>query len=52
MQAEIHALEKNGTWTIANLPLGKKALECKWVYKTKYNYDGTIERHKARLVKL
>jgi len=24
MQAEIHALEKNGTWTITDLPPGKK----------------------------
>ena len=50
MQVEIQALEKNGTWTITDLPPGKKALGCKWVYKTKYNSDGTIERHKARLV--
>ena len=47
---EIHALTKNGTWEITNLPKGKKAVGCKWVYKIKYRTDGTIERHKARLV--
>ncbi|GKE09905.1 retrovirus-related pol polyprotein from transposon TNT 1-94, partial [Tanacetum coccineum] len=50
MQKEIEALEYNGTWTITNLPPRKKVISCKWVYKTKYNSDGTIERHKARLV--
>lgn len=50
MQKEIEALENNGTWTITDLPSGKKVISCKWVYKTKYNSDGTIERHKARLV--
>ncbi|GKC72822.1 retrovirus-related pol polyprotein from transposon TNT 1-94 [Tanacetum coccineum] len=46
----IKALKNNGTWTITDLPPGKKVIGCKWVYKTKYNSNGTIERHKARLV--
>lgn len=29
---EIQALEKSGTWTVTQLPPGKKALGCKWVY--------------------
>ena len=32
MQQEIKALEKNGTWTMEELPPGKKALGCQWVY--------------------
>ena len=52
MKAEIEALERNGTWKIEDLPPGKKAIGCKWVYKIKYKSDGTIERFKARLVVL
>lgn len=50
MRKEIEALEKNGTYVLVDLPHGKKAIGCKWVYKIKYNADGTIERYKARLV--
>jgi Reverse transcriptase (RNA-dependent DNA polymerase) len=50
MKEELRALEKNNTWVIVPLPKDKKPVGCKWVYKTKYNSDGTIERHKARLV--
>ncbi|GKA17298.1 retrovirus-related pol polyprotein from transposon RE2 [Tanacetum coccineum] len=50
MHKEIDALEKNGTWVLEDLPHGKKAIGCKWVYKIKYHSDGTIERYKARLV--
>jgi hypothetical protein len=32
------------------LPKGRKLVICKWVYQTKYALDGSIERHKARLV--
>jgi len=52
MTKEIRALEDNKTWEFATLPHGKTALGCKWVYKIKYNADGSIERYKARLVVL
>ena len=42
--------KKNKTWEIVDLPKNKKPVGCKWVYKIKYNSNGTIERYKARLV--
>lgn len=50
MQNEIQALEDNNTWVLTQLPVGKKAIGCKWVYKIKYKVDGEIDRFKARLV--
>lgn len=50
MKHEIVALEDSGTWTVEDLPPGKKVLGCRWVYCIKYRADGTIERYKARLV--
>ena len=50
MKHEIQALEKNGTWTMENLPPGKRALGCQWVYRIKYRSDGSVERLKSRLV--
>ncbi|KAL2924831.1 Retrovirus-related Pol polyprotein from transposon TNT 1-94 [Bienertia sinuspersici] len=52
MNEEIEALERNNTWKLTPLPPGKKAIGCKWLYRTKYNADGTLERHKARVVAL
>lgn len=49
---EIAALEKQRTWDLVDLPEGKVSIGCKWVYKLKYNADGTLERHKARLIVL
>ncbi|GBP05998.1 Retrovirus-related Pol polyprotein from transposon TNT 1-94 [Eumeta japonica] len=50
MQDEILALENNSTWSLANLPEGKKAIPCKWVFALKRDVNGEIERYKARLV--
>ena len=49
MKAELHALEENGTWSLTTLPHGKRAVGCKWVYKLKFQVDGSLEQHKARL---
>lgn len=50
MNEEMHALIKNGTWEIVELPKGKHTVGCKWVYSLKYKADGSLERYKARLV--
>ena len=50
MNNEIAALEHNHTWFLVPLPLDHKAIGCRWVYKIKYNSDGSIEHYKARLV--
>nr|DAD40346.1 TPA_asm: hypothetical protein HUJ06_014669 [Nelumbo nucifera] len=50
MALEIKALEQNNTWVLTDLPTGKRLIGCKWIFKTKYHADGSIERYKARLV--
>lgn len=50
MNDELKALHDNKTWSVVRLPKGKKTVGSRWVYKTKYNSDGTVERHKAPLV--
>lgn len=50
MNSKIQALEDNGTWTYTTLPQNKKPIQCHWVYKIKYQADGSIEKYKARLI--
>ncbi|KAL0366931.1 UNVERIFIED_CONTAM: Retrovirus-related Pol polyprotein from transposon RE2 [Sesamum radiatum] len=50
MKAELDAMERNCTWSLTPLPVGKRPIGCKWVFKTKLRADGSVERHKARLV--
>lgn len=47
-------LRENKTWKLVprSEAHNKKILPCKWVFKTKYNGDGSVEWHKARLVVL
>lgn len=50
MREELDAIERNKTWKLVNLPKGKEAIGLKWIYKCKYNADGSLQRHKARLL--
>lgn len=45
MCAEYEAL-----MTLTELPPGRKPIKCKWVFKTKRDANGNVDRHKARLV--
>lgn len=50
MEEEKKSLEKNETRTLVDLPPNRKALDTKWVFRTKRDSSGKIERYKARLV--
>jgi hypothetical protein len=43
-------IEKNQTWELVDMSEHKKPIGLKWVHRTKLNVDGTINKHKARLV--
>ncbi|GJT03883.1 retrovirus-related pol polyprotein from transposon TNT 1-94 [Tanacetum coccineum] len=50
MMDEIKSIEKNNTWSLIDLPKGAKTVGVKWIYKTKLNENGELQKHKARLV--
>lgn len=43
-------IEKNLTWELVDLPKDRDVIGVKWIFKTKFNQDGSIQKHKARLV--
>ena len=50
MKDEIDSLKKNNVWDLVQLRERRKAIEYKWLYKTKYDADGNVEIYKAHLV--
>lgn len=50
MQEEITALHKNKTWRLVPSQQGMNVVGCRWIFKVKRKADGSLERHKARLV--
>jgi hypothetical protein len=50
MKDEMKSMSTNDVWDLVEISKGAKTLGCKWVYKTKHDSKGNIERFKARLV--
>ena len=48
--SEINSLMKNHAWELTELLANALSILCKWIYKTKTNPDGSIEKYKARLL--
>ena len=50
MIEEMDVLTENAIWDLVRLPVGKKAIGCRWVFTVKINLNGSIARLKSSLV--
>ena len=50
MDSEYQSIIGHGTWILVPPPPKRKILNTRWVYVYKLKGDGTVERHKARIV--
>lgn len=50
MNEELDSIKKNDVWELTDLPNQRKAIGCKWVLRTKFKADGSLDKYKARLV--
>ncbi|GJS20630.1 putative ribonuclease H-like domain-containing protein [Tanacetum coccineum] len=50
MQEELLQFKLQEVWTLVDLPIGKRAIGTKWVFKNKKDERGIVIRNKARLV--
>ena len=41
---------KNNAWDLVDWPPKCKVISTKWVYKTKYKFDSTLDKYKAQLM--
>ena len=54
MDVEMQALYKNEKWDLVPISPRIKAIGCRWIYKVKYNADGSVVvkiRHYVRIVR-
>ena len=47
MKDEMKSMSTNDIWDLVEIPNGAKTVGYKWVYKTKHDSKGNIERFKA-----
>ena len=50
MKDEMNSMQSNGVWNLVELLNGAKAIGYKWVFKTKKDSLGNIERYRVRLI--
>ncbi|EOY32548.1 Uncharacterized protein TCM_040529 [Theobroma cacao] len=50
MEAEMTMIKRNQTWILVDRPKHQRVISVKWIFRTKLNSDGSINKLKARLV--
>ena len=49
MEAEINSKNTNDVWDLEVIPNGAKTVDYQWVYKTKCDFKGNVERYKVEM---
>jgi hypothetical protein len=49
MDEEIKCIENNQTWKLVDVPEDKDVISVKWIYKTKQDADGNVQKHKEKV---
>ena len=50
MKSEIGSMHQNKVWTLVDLPVDRKTIENKWIFKRKTDVDSSVTIYKARIV--
>ena len=50
MNEKYNSLQDNEVWELVPLPKGTKPIGCRWIFKTKQDANGNMERYKACLM--
>ena len=50
MKSEMGSMYENKVWTLIDLPIDRRAIEIKWIFKRNTDADSSVTIYKARLV--
>ena len=50
MDLEIECIEKDHTWEVVDLLEDKDVISVKWIYETKQDDDGNVQKQKERMI--
>jgi hypothetical protein len=50
MMEEMDSIKENDTWSLIDVPPGRKPIRVKWLFKVKRDEHGAVSKYKTRLV--
>ena len=50
MKSEMRSMYENKVWTLIDLPIDRRAIEIKWIFKRKTDADSSVTIYKAIIV--